>query len=98
MVCKMIDNTDTETLTRFVRDTVSDKVKLVATGEHSGYQYLERWQQLPHDTMNHREGEYVRGIVHTNTIESFWSHIKRGIIVTYHNVSKKYLPLLPCRV
>jgi hypothetical protein len=37
VVCKMIENTDTETLTRFVRDTVSDKVKLVATDEHSGY-------------------------------------------------------------
>ncbi len=35
----------------------------------------------------------MRGIVHTNTMESFWSLIKRGIIGTYHNVSKKYLPL-----
>jgi ISXO2-like transposase domain len=35
IVCKMIENTDTETLTRFVRDTVSDKVNLVATDEHS---------------------------------------------------------------
>jgi transposase-like protein len=54
---------------------------------------LERWQKLPHETVNHREGEYVRGIVHTNTMESFWSLIKRGVIGTYHNVSKKYLPL-----
>src|ERR1700685_593360 len=41
LVCKMIENADTETLTRFVRDTVSDKVKLVATDEHAGYRYLK---------------------------------------------------------
>jgi len=94
VVCQMIEHTDMPTLHRFVNRVVDkDKVELVATDEHSGYQYLERWQQLPHDTVNHREGEYVRGIVHTNTMESFWSLIKRGIVGNYHNVSKKYLPL-----
>ena len=37
VVCKMIENSDTETLTGFVRRTVRDKVELVATDEHSGY-------------------------------------------------------------
>jgi transposase-like protein len=37
--------------------------------------------------------EYVRGEVHTNNIESFWSLLKRGVVGTYHNVSKQYLPL-----
>ena len=40
-----------------------------------------------------RRGEYVRGEVHTNNIESFWSLIKRGVVGTYHHVSKDYLPL-----
>ncbi len=93
VVCKMIENADMPTMSRFVAETVSKKVSLVATDEHSGYQYLERWQNLPHQTVNHRDHEYVRGLVHTNNIESFWSLLKRGIIGTYHNVSKKYLPL-----
>jgi len=76
-----------------MKSWTKNKVSLVATDEHSGYQYLERWQGLPHQTVSHREGEYVRGIVHTNSMENFWSLLKRGIIGTYHNVSKKYLPL-----
>jgi hypothetical protein len=38
-------------------------------------------------------GEYVCGVVHTITIDSFWSMIKRGIVGTFHKVSKKYLQL-----
>ena|ERR1035437_286065 len=91
VVCKMIENTDTETLTRFVRKTVSDKVDLVATDEHSGYRLL-KWA-MPHEVVKHSKGEYVRGEVHTNNMESFWSLLKRGVVGTYHNVSKKYLPL-----
>ena len=37
--------------------------------------------------------EYVRGAIHTNSIESFWSLLKRGVVGTYHSVSRKYLPL-----
>ncbi len=44
-------------------------------------------------TVDHKAHEYVRGEVHTNNLESFWSLLKRGIIGTYHNVSKTYLPL-----
>ncbi len=45
------------------------------------------------EIVQHREGEYVRGEVHTNSVENFWSLLKRGVMGTYHNVSKKYLPL-----
>ena len=40
-----------------------------------------------------RSEQYVVGAVHTNTIEGFWSIFKRGIVGTFHNVSKKYLHL-----
>ena len=42
---------------------------------------------------NYSEGEYVRGRVHTQNMESFWSLIKRGIIGNFHQVSEAYLPL-----
>jgi hypothetical protein len=94
VVAKVIDRADMPTMHRFVNDVVDkEKVSLIATDEHSGYQYLERWQGLPHQTVNHRKGEYVRGVVHTNNMESFWSLLKRGIMGSFHHVSADYLPL-----
>lgn len=45
-----------------------------------------------HETVNHSAKEYVRGDIHTNTIEAFWANVKRGISGTYVWVSRKYLP------
>ena len=47
--------------------------------------------QYSHTTVNHSKLEYVRGTAHTNTIEGFWSQLKRSIEGTYHAVSPKYL-------
>ena len=92
VVCQMIENTDAATLNRFVRKAVSDKVDLVATDEHGGYDHLDA-MGFQHKSVSHSAGEYVRGEVHTNNLENFWSLLKRGVVGTYHNVSKKYLPL-----
>lgn len=43
--------------------------------------------------VKHSARQYVVGAVHTNTIEGFWSIFKRGIVGSYHKVSRKYLPL-----
>jgi hypothetical protein len=99
VVAKVIENTDTPTLDSFVRKVISDKVELVATDEHSGYRLLRKGDSpLPHEIITHSTGEYVRGQVHTNTIENFWSLLKRGIVGTYHQVGKEYLPALHERV
>jgi transposase-like protein len=44
-----------------------------------------------HATVNHSIGEYVRGDVHTNTVESYFAIFKRGIYGTYHHVSPQHL-------
>jgi hypothetical protein len=44
-----------------------------------------------HETVNHEAGEYVRGDVHTNTVEGYFSILKRGIIGTFHHVSEQHL-------
>jgi len=91
VVCEIIENTDRVTFSTFVRKAVDTRVSLIATDEHTGYARLKR--EFPHETVNHAKGEYVRGNVHTANIDSFWSLLKRGVIGTYHNVSKAYLPL-----
>ncbi len=76
----------------FVRKAVDRKVELFVTDEHHGYDTLVDSGRA-HEVIKHGENEYVRGIVHTNSIESFWSLFKRGVMGSYHSVSKKYLPL-----
>jgi hypothetical protein len=44
-----------------------------------------------HDVVNHGIGEYVRGDAHTNTIEGYFSLLKRGITGVYHHVSPQHL-------
>ncbi|MDR4485766.1 MAG: IS1595 family transposase [Nitrospirales bacterium] len=92
VVAKVIENTDTDTLSQFVHQTVSEDVSLVATDEHAGYRHLKK-NGYPHETVKHGKGEYVRGIVHTANLDSFWSLFKRGIVGSFHHVSKEYLPL-----
>ncbi|MCC6141758.1 MAG: IS1595 family transposase [Nitrospira sp.] len=91
VVCRVIENTDRLTLSQFVRNTVGDKVSLIATDEHPGYGRLKR--EYPHEVVQHQKHEYVRGNVHTANLDSFWSLLKRGVIGTFHKVSKAYLPL-----
>lgn len=91
VVARVIENADTETLEGFIRETVSNKVSLIATDDAGGYRKLNR--EFPHGIARHTAGEYVVGAVHTQTIDSFWSLIKRGVVGTFHKVSKKYLPL-----
>jgi transposase-like protein len=92
VVCQMIQTTDTATLNSFVRMTVSENVELVATDEAYGYRLLSN-AGYRHQAVRHSAGEYVRGEVHTANIDNFWSLLKRGIMGTFHHVSKKYLPL-----
>ena len=92
VVARVIENVRASTLTAFVQEAVSHKVSLLCTDQWTGYKGLSK-QGYPHATVDHSVGEYVIGAVHTNTIEGFWSLIKRGCVGTFHKVSKKYLHL-----
>lgn len=62
----------------------------IHSDEWRAYKTLNK-RGYSHTTVNHSKLEYVRGSVHTNTIEGFWSQLKRSIDGTYHAVSPKYL-------
>lgn len=91
VIARVINRADWNTLENFVHTMVSDKVSLVATDQHHGYAQVGT--RLPHGTVNHSKKQYVVGAIHTNTIEGFWSQFKRGIVGSFHKVSRKYLPL-----
>src|ERR1051326_7222635 len=92
VVCEMMDRVTGITMDNFVKRTVSPAVSLVATDEHRGYVGLDKLG-YKHEAVNHTVGEYVRGEVHTAHLDSFWSLIKRGVMGSYHQVSRGYLPL-----
>ena len=63
---------------------------VLITDKHPVYRNMDK--VLPHETINH-EIEYVRGAVHTQTIEGYWSLVKRSIYGTFHHVGDGFLPM-----
>ncbi|MEJ1935521.1 IS1595 family transposase [Nostoc sp. NIES-2111] len=73
---------------------VEQKVKagsVIYTDEYQPYKALG--STFTHLVVRHGVGEYVKGEVHTNSLEGFWSHFKRGIHGIYHHTSKWHLHL-----
>lgn len=62
----------------------------IMTDESPSYGFAQN-EFASHETVNHKQGEYVRGNAYTNTAESVHALLKRGIIGTYHHVSKFHL-------
>lgn len=83
-----VKDTTGKTIIPIVEAVVSKNSK-VYSDEYRPYRSLRK--KFQHDYVKHNLGEYVRGNVHTNGIEGFWSQLKRGIAGTYHSVSKKHL-------
>ena len=72
-----------------IRDNVS-KQAIIVTDAHKGYEGLDL-EFFKHETVNHIMGEYKRDEWHTNTIEGFWSQLKRTIKGTHIHVSPYHL-------
>lgn len=87
---KKVEDTKARTLTSEIVQVVKETA-VMYTDEYLGYNSLKRI--YGHAFVKHNSGEYVNGRIHTNTIEGFWSLLKRGIIGIYHFTSKKHLQM-----
>ncbi len=82
------------TLAKYIKENVSADVEVMVTDDHSAYPFAMEKSGVGrkrHKTINHSSGHYVDGDVHTNTVESAFSLLKRGIIGTWHKISAKHL-------
>lgn len=86
VVAKPSLRVDVRALTSFLNDTV-DKASLLITDEWVGYKHMRR--HMRHLTVDHSK-RYVDGIAHTNTIEGFWSLLKRAWYGTHHYYTEKH--------
>ena len=84
-----IDRIDSHALRLEIFKNVDPLSKLYTDG-HAAYQWLYK-HGYSHEWVNHGVGEYVRGMAHTNGIESFWALLKRGYMGTFHFISFKHL-------
>jgi len=88
VIAKVVEGVGGKDIMPLVKDNIIEGSK-VYTDEWRGYNAVG--VSYDHEVVTHEQGEYVVGNAHTNTIEGFWSGLKRGIIGIYHHTSKKHL-------
>jgi transposase-like protein len=81
------------TLAQYIRENISEDVEVIMTDEHMGYPSAMKvtGNTTKHKTIQHKGHVYVNGEIHTNTVESSFSLLKRGIVGSWHKVSAKHL-------
>jgi len=89
VIAKATNSVNADTLTGMVKEYVLPE-STIFTDDFSGYDRL-KGHGFTHHRINHSAKVWVMGDSHTNTIEGFWSLVKRGIGGVYHQVSQKYL-------
>lgn len=88
-VAMLVEDVNTANLHRAIHTHI-DPGSMIHSDEHAGYRGLGGLF-FGRETVNHSAGEYVRGDVHTNSIESVWAVLKRGLHGVYHHASDKHL-------
>ena len=88
VVAMVVTSTNSRTLQPIIRQYVKIGANLM-TDEFRAYTGSNLLYN--HQIVKHGEGQYVNGNAHTNGMENFWSHFKRGIFGIYHHVSVKHL-------
>lgn len=86
---QVVEKAQTQTIKPIIEQTVSKEASLVTDG-FAAYRSMYK-QYKEHHILNKEKEEYVRGEYHTNTLEGFWTLLKRGIYGQYHKVSVKHL-------
>ena len=79
-----------DTIHEFLGDVVHDKAEAIYTDSHRSYRGIAD-ENTRHEYVDHSRGEYVRGNVHTNYVESAWSLFDRAVLGSYHKLSSKHL-------
>jgi hypothetical protein len=90
VVSKPIERVNAETLKGAIRD-VCHKNCCIMTDEWPAYSGIGKEFNGGHEVVMHSNGEYVRGNISTNTVESYFALLKRGIHGAFHHVSKNHL-------
>jgi transposase-like protein len=88
--CRVVAAVTGETLKAAIREEVDCRSRIV-TDENSACRGIGLEYAGGHESVCHSTREYARGDVHTNTAESSFALVKRGIMGIYHNVSKEHL-------
>ena len=87
---QVVRGTDRETLHGFIRENTAGDTEAIYTDEWPAYKGIAD-KDTKHEAVKHRDKEWARGEVHTNSIENVWSLLKRSIVGSYHQVSAKHL-------
>lgn len=93
VVARVVTDLSSSTIGKFLTSCVRGGSTLV-TDEYKGYTPIKKI--MKHEIINHQKRQYVnpdKPEIHTNTIEGFWSLVKRAWYGTHHHYSKKYAPL-----
>ena len=85
----VVDDLKAKTLVPILKENIAEEATIY-TDEAGQYTHLDRYFE-DHDFVSHGAGEYVRGEVHTNTIEGYFSIFKRGMKGVYQHCAKKHL-------
>jgi len=87
---KTIANVTSKTLHQVIKDNVCQQSRII-TDDCPSYNGIGASYEGGHHSVCHSAKEYVRGDIHSNTVESFFAIVKRGLNGIYHAVSKKHL-------
>ncbi len=88
VIAQKVKDVSSKTLKPIINKLVKAGANII-TDEWGSYNGLSK--NYVHFVVNHSSGEYVNGASHTNTLEGFWSLLKRGVIGQFHYVTEKYL-------